>query len=60
MPTTPRTKRARCGRTHNFQGVAYPPCELRAGHWRAYCRTADGRHFLGVDTTPTRQPEEPT
>jgi hypothetical protein len=59
MTTTPRTRRARCGRTRDFQGAAYPPCELRAGHWRAYCRAA-GRYFLGVDADPTRQPEEPT
>jgi hypothetical protein len=47
-----------CGRTRDISGNEYPPCELRAGHWQAYCRGDRGRsYFLSI---ASNQPAAPT
>ncbi|MFE8961806.1 hypothetical protein [Streptomyces iakyrus] len=48
-----------CGRTRDISGTEYPPCELRAGHWQAYCRSNRGRaYFLAIASNQPATPAE--
>ncbi|MFJ2961233.1 hypothetical protein ACIPIC_02850 [Streptomyces collinus] len=50
-----------CGRTRDISGTEYPPCELRADHWQAYCRGNGGRsYFLSIASNQPTAPTEET